>query len=284
MTAKPLVSILVPTFNEEKYIVPCLHSILSQDYDAIEVIVFDDCSTDSTVEKIRTFKDPRIRLIVNEVNEKHEVTWNRMLTLATGKYIKVLCSDDTLLPGCISKSVAVIENSPDSVMVFGSKKIIDADGRELFFPVADESRFSGKSAKEIMRQSLLAGTNAIGEPNNVLFRASVLEHGVRFRFRNYWMVDPDFYIQLARLGNFTYIPEPVACFRITLKSWSVIFSYRQAKLFRQYISQDWARDEFGMKGFDFLRSYLNALKLQLLRQAYYIFAISQSFLLRSIKR
>lgn len=276
----PLVSVLVPTFNEEKFILPCLHSILSQDYEAIELIVFDDCSTDKTVELVKSLKDPRIKLIENPVNEKHEVTWNRMLGMASGKYIKVLCSDDMLLPACISKSVEALEKNPESIMVFCSKKIIDADGRELYFPVAGEDRFRGLTPHQIMRKSLLSGTNTIGEPNNVTFRSSAVASGIRFRFGNYWMVDPDFYIQLSKLGNFTYIPEPLTCFRITLKSWSVIFSFRQAKLFRRYITQKWVREEFQFTVSDIVRSYLNALKLQLMRQAYYVFAISQSLLMR----
>jgi glycosyltransferase involved in cell wall biosynthesis len=273
----PLVSILVPTFNEEIYVRDCLCSILAQDYPNFEVIVFDDCSKDNTVKVIESFKDARLRLIKNPINEKHEKTWNQLLLLATGKYIKLVCSDDLLAPNCVSESVAALEQNPESIMVFCAKDIIDPQGANINTPLVKESFFKDESIN-IMRKSLIKGTNVIGEPNNVLFRSEAIEKGVRYRFKNYWMVDPDFYIQLAHYGKFTYIPKRLTSFRISLKSWSVMYSYRQAHMFFQYIRQDNIQSIFKFSKLELFIACMNAFKLQILRQGFYLYVLVRNLL------
>ncbi len=274
----PLVSILVPIFNEEIYIRACLESVLAQDYANIEVICFDDCSTDSTVKIVESIRDPRLVLIKNPVNEKHEKTWNHLLTLAKGKYLKTICSDDLLAPSCVSESVRALEENPDCVMAFCGKTVIDPAGREFYAPLIPATTLVGMSSMEIMRTGLLRGTNLVGEPNNVLFRADLVKSGVRYRFGNYWMVDPDFYIQLARLGAFVYVPKKLTSFRISPKSWSVIHSYKQASSFLRYVKQDEIRKTFNFTDAEIAVCFLNALKLQFLRQAYYVAILLRAFL------
>jgi glycosyltransferase involved in cell wall biosynthesis len=273
----PLVSVLVPIFNEERYIRDCILSVLNQDYPNLEVICFDDCSTDRTVAIVEGISDPRLTLIKNPVNEKHEKTWNHLLTLAKGEYIKTICSDDLLEPTCVSDSVRALEEHPECIMAFCGKKIIDPEGREFFAPLVSADYFSGMSSLEIMRRGLLRGTNLVGEPNNVLFRARLLDYGIRYRFENYWMVDPDFYIQLAQLGPFAYVPKRLTAFRISPKSWSVIYSYKQASSFLRYVKRDDIRSLFGFSSSELAVCTLNAFKLQLLRQAYYVIVLVRAF-------
>lgn len=275
----PLVSVLVPTFNEEIYVEECIRSILAQDYPNFEIIVFDDCSTDRTVEILETIKDPKLTVIKNPKNEKHDKTWNQLLHMAKGEFIKVICSDDILIQGCLKDSVDALMANPSSIMSFCGKHIIGPDSKVFYSPLASESTFKGKTSYQIMRDGLLAGTNLIGEPNNVLFRATALKHGIQFRFKNYWMVDPDFYIQLAPLGDFTYVPKRLTGFRISLKSWSVLFSYRQARMFKAYVHSDEIMKIFKFSKWELFKANLNALKLQLMRQIYYVVIILKSKLL-----
>ncbi len=65
---EPLVTVFIPEYNCEDYINECLDSILNQTYRNIEVLLVDDDSTDRSVEKIKAYSDPRIRLIRNERN------------------------------------------------------------------------------------------------------------------------------------------------------------------------------------------------------------------------
>jgi len=68
MIEKPLVSIIIPTYNRAKYIKKAIHSCLNQSYKNIEVLVIDDCSPDNTKEVIESIKDDRIKYFKNEKN------------------------------------------------------------------------------------------------------------------------------------------------------------------------------------------------------------------------
>ena len=67
---EPLVSVVISTYNEEKYILDSINSILHQTYENIEIIIVDDASTDNTVRLIQGIKNNKIRLYVNDTNRK----------------------------------------------------------------------------------------------------------------------------------------------------------------------------------------------------------------------
>src|ERR1700676_1516199 len=103
-THSPLVSIIRPTFNHEKYIGPCIESLLKQSYQNWELIAIDDGSTDRTAEIIRGFVDPRIRYVHQE-NKGVEAlahTYNHALTICNGELIAILEGDDLWPPGKLS--------------------------------------------------------------------------------------------------------------------------------------------------------------------------------------
>lgn len=89
-----LVSVIMPSYNSEKYIYNSIKSVLGQTYKNLELIIVDDCSKDKTVDIIKSFGDERIRLFINEVNQGAALTRNKALREAKGKYIAFLDSDD----------------------------------------------------------------------------------------------------------------------------------------------------------------------------------------------
>ena len=98
MENKGLVSIVMPSYNSDKYIKDSIESVLNQTYPFWELLIVDDCSTDKTVEVIKSFKDKRIRLLQNEVNSGAALSRNWALREAKGKWIAFLDSDDLWLP------------------------------------------------------------------------------------------------------------------------------------------------------------------------------------------
>ncbi|WP_414584584.1 glycosyltransferase family 2 protein [Scytonema sp. PCC 10023] len=109
----PKVSIIIPTYNTEKYIAQAITSALEQTERNIEVIVVDDASTDSTVEVVRGFTDERLKLFVNERNGGPSYTRNRALKEARGEWIALLDSDDWFAPERIERllHIAYEENA-----------------------------------------------------------------------------------------------------------------------------------------------------------------------------
>ena len=94
MNKSPLISVLIPVFNCEKYVEQCLTSILNQTYSNLEVLICDDGSNDSTVEIIRKKSDERIRLLINDTNQGNIKTINRLMGEATGEFIALQDADD----------------------------------------------------------------------------------------------------------------------------------------------------------------------------------------------
>ncbi|MBB6610333.1 glycosyltransferase family 2 protein [Pontibacter sp. Tf4] len=110
----PLVSVLVTSFNREKFISACIESILNSAFQDYEVLVVDDCSTDNTVQIVKDYvlKDTRIKLFINDKNVGQFANRNKAASLASGKYLKYLDSDDLIYPNSLSIMVQALERFP----------------------------------------------------------------------------------------------------------------------------------------------------------------------------
>jgi glycosyltransferase involved in cell wall biosynthesis len=116
----PVVSIIVPSFNKEKYISETIDSVISQTYFSWEMLIIDDVSTDKTIEIISSYSlnDKRIHLHVNPENKGANYSRNFGLKQALGKYIIFLDADDLLSVNCIENRIKHIQNSSFDFCVF----------------------------------------------------------------------------------------------------------------------------------------------------------------------
>ncbi len=104
-----LISIIMPAYNVQDYIGDSIRSVLAQTCSDWELIIVDDCSTDSTVGVIYSFDDPRIRLLVNDQNSGAAVSRNRALREAKGRWIAFLDADDIWVPQKLEKQLAFMK-------------------------------------------------------------------------------------------------------------------------------------------------------------------------------
>ena len=116
---KPLISVIMPAFNAELYVEEAVRSILDQTFRDFEFIIVDDGSTDRTPEILRTFTDPRIRLLFNERNEGNYPARNRGGRLAQGKYIAVMDADDVAYPNRLQTQYEYMETHSE-VLALGA--------------------------------------------------------------------------------------------------------------------------------------------------------------------
>ena len=121
------ISIIVPVYNAEKFIKETIDSVLSQDLDNWELLLVDDCSTDTSREIIKQFDDDRIRLILQEENKCAYAARNRGLSEADGRYIAFLDADDLWSPDKLSKELAFLKEN-NAGFVFTSYEFADAAG------------------------------------------------------------------------------------------------------------------------------------------------------------
>lgn len=127
----PLVSIITPCFNSERFIAATIESVQAQTFVDWELIVSDDGSHDATIEIVNQFakNDRRIRLITVSKNSGPGPTRNRALASSTGQYIAFLDSDDLWKRNKLEKQLKFME-SVDAAFTFTSYEIIDEFGKE----------------------------------------------------------------------------------------------------------------------------------------------------------
>lgn len=115
---KSLVSIGMPVYNGERYIVEALDSLLAQDYENFELIISDNASTDRTqgICLEYTSRDKRIRYYRNETNMGALWNFNRVFELSSGEYFMWASHDDLWRPHFISELVGLLEATPSAVL------------------------------------------------------------------------------------------------------------------------------------------------------------------------
>lgn len=109
----PKVTVLMPVYNGEAFLRPTMESIFAQTFTDFEFLVIDDGSTDDTVAIVRSFDDPRIRLLHNPKRLKLSGALNRGLDEAQGRYIARMDADDIALPQRLAKQVLLLDSSPE---------------------------------------------------------------------------------------------------------------------------------------------------------------------------
>ena len=109
----PLVSVIMPVYNGEKYVEQSIRSILGQTYSNFELIVIDDASTDETSGKLNTLNDCRIQIITNKINLGNYPSRNIGLKIAKGDFIFVMDADDLALPYRIERQLIFMFSNPE---------------------------------------------------------------------------------------------------------------------------------------------------------------------------
>ena len=127
----PLVTVLMPVFNAEKYLGSAMESILSQTYTHFEFLIINDGSTDKTAQIIESYSDKRIRLIQNPRNLGLVKTLNIGIDLAKGKYIARMDADDICHAERLERQVEFLETHPKVVLIGSGYVMIDEFGNPV---------------------------------------------------------------------------------------------------------------------------------------------------------
>jgi glycosyltransferase involved in cell wall biosynthesis len=129
MVEQPLVSVLMTAFNREKYIAEAIESVLASAYTNFELIIVDDCSNDNSFRIAKEYekKDERIKVYANDRNLGQFYNRNKAASLASGKYLKYVDSDDLIMPDTLSVMVGGMEQFKEAAIgvVYGNKEKID---------------------------------------------------------------------------------------------------------------------------------------------------------------
>ena len=216
MKDSPVVSIIIPVYNVEKYLARCLDSVLGQSFRDIEVICVNDGSTDSSPEILRRYADLDERiLVITQENRGIAAARNAGLDAASGKYISFVDSDDEVVSDIYEKLFSSNQEDFDAIC-FSAQELLESDAEKKFFDSEYfEVKFSGKvilqdeslfklSATVWDKIFLRKNIESIGLrfPEGVLYEDNAFVWNYFIIFRNTYFEKQKLYSYYRRYGSF----------------------------------------------------------------------------------
>jgi glycosyltransferase involved in cell wall biosynthesis len=185
----PLISVLTPVYNGERYLAECIESVQAQIFTEWEFIIVDNCSDDSSADLAERYAatDERIRVVrcTEFVNVHRNFSRSARLTHPRSKYYKFLSADDWMYPECLARMVSVAERHP-TVGVVSSYRL---EGTALrhggFIPYSVEVL----PGIQVVRAALLDGRFVTGSPSQLLYRADLVRRTDPFFDQSIWHSD-----------------------------------------------------------------------------------------------
>jgi glycosyltransferase involved in cell wall biosynthesis len=206
LDAQPLVSVLTPVYNGDRYLAECIESVLAQTYENWEYCIVNNCSTDRTLEIAQKYasQDKRIRIHNNQTFVGCDANGNialRQMSLDS-KYCKVVHADDWLFPECIMKMVELAEANP-SVSIVGAYGLrndhVSWDGLPYTSTVI--------SGHDICRNTFLGGPYVFGSPTSLLIRSDEVRKRPAFYNEENRHCDIEVCFDLLKYRDFGFVHQ-----------------------------------------------------------------------------
>ena len=221
-TTSPLVSIVVPAYNAERFLPEALASICAQSYSAIEIIVCDDASTDSTPEVANGAGDERVRYLRNDRTLGGYGAMNRGVAESRGEYVAIYHADDVYSPDIVERELAFLREHPDAGAVFCLDRFIDERGREygrLELPPSLANVESFDTA--LLAESLLRYKNTFLRTPSVMVRRAAFDAVGGFDQERFGIAaDLDLWVRLSVDSRIGLVHEYLMGYRHYTAQWS----------------------------------------------------------------
>ena len=210
MSQQPLISVVIPVFNGERYLSSTLESVFSQTYRNLEIIAVDDGSTDRSLTILQDLGD-RI-VAVSQQNSGVGAARNRGMELAQGSYIAFLDQDDWWCPRKLELQAEVFWQSPGIVLVHTEVSYYDTDGERFVGPLNKKARrelIVGECRDKLLMENWICNSS-------VAVRKSALDSvgGCDDKIRGNTVQDYDLWIRLSEVGQFGFVPSKETVFRL----------------------------------------------------------------------
>jgi len=219
----PLVSILIPAYNQTKYLEQALISALNQSYRNTEIIICDDSTTGDVQKLVEQYilKNDKIKYFNNggPLGLKGQNNLRKCLAMASGKYISYLLHDDIYNSNRIDKMINYFLYDNTLSLITSYRKLINENGGYLNDTIITACQFPFDirlTGEEAGRKLFFSLFNYIGEFTTTIFRKSALSSDIinYDETKIYCLGDISLWLKLLRNGNMIYISEPLSRFRI----------------------------------------------------------------------
>ena len=197
MNQRPLVSVIIPTYNRESLLKDAILSVLMQTYQNLELIIIDDCSKDNTSGVVVKFNDVRVKYVKHDKNKGFSATRNTGIKNASGDCVLILDDDDLMAPYALEKLVKKMNQSTIENLgaVYGASWWVDDKKRTIKII---NSKENGNVFKEILKEQVFT---------NLLLKREVFEKVGLYDENLGGNGDFDFYLRLAKKYQFDFIGD-----------------------------------------------------------------------------
>lgn len=215
MSSVPLVSVLMPAYNHERYVRAAADSVLGQSHADLELVAVDDASSDGTWAALTAIDDRRLRAVRHDANRGAHATLNEALGLARGRYLAIINSDDLFDPHRLERLLAAVAAAGDGpAWAFSDVAFMDGDGQPAggHARAGDYARLRDRCAGLADGAWFLAGNPAIST-SNLFFSRSLLDRVGGFRPLRYTH-DWDWALRAARVAKPVWLRQQLLRYRV----------------------------------------------------------------------
>ncbi|MCK4918257.1 MAG: glycosyltransferase family 2 protein [Candidatus Pacebacteria bacterium] len=221
---KPVVTVLMPVYNGEKYLKEAINSILNQTFNDFEFLIINDGSTDKSEEIICSYKDLRIKLINNEVNLGIIKSLNKGIDLAKGKYIARMDADDISLPKRLEIQVKFMDKNPRIGIAGSWAKVLENGKTQKYAKIISDPE---KIKITLLFRCLLIHPS-------IIIRKNLLEkNNLRYNLNHEHAEDYGLWNNAVKCFPITNIKNALIQYRIHDSNTSKIQSIKQKKTITQ---------------------------------------------------
>lgn len=203
----PVVSVIIPMYNAEKFIKETIDSILNQSLSDLELIVVDNCSEDRSVEIVSRMKDTRIRLVVNPENVGAYNSLNIGIGMSRGEYIADNDADDISYPNRLETQVSYLQAHPETTYCLSASDVLQ-DG-----VIKTKTTYYAFSPEQLRFVLLFNGDSGIH--SSLMMRGEILrDNGIFYNSDYRYAGDAWMKMELLKYGEAGYLAEPLLAYRV----------------------------------------------------------------------
>ncbi len=245
MSVQPLVSVVIPSYNQASFLAENLASILTQSYRNLEVIFIDDGSTDNTKEIITKINDERLKYVY-QTNSERAVARSHGIKLATGKYVCLVDSDDIWYKNKVEQQVKVMENDPELVLCYASVDRIDEHSKKIKTAKRQQQGSSGYVYFDLLKRNFIPSVTP-------MIRKDILDEVGDQNTKFIPYEDWDFWLKIARLGKFKHLKKALGAYRLhSAQSVQNVKAYKIAEVTMAVLKENTRIDPFSLSNEHYL--------------------------------
>lgn len=230
---KDKVSIIIPLYNSEKYISDSLESLLNQTYSNIEILIFNDGSTDRSKEIVESYKDNRIKFINYKKNEGYLKRLNEGIDIADGEFIARMDSDDIAHAERIETQIKFFNSNPEYSFCCTNIEVFD---NNMNIQPSWMKPLNGK----YLKYSLLFSNN-ICHPSVMIRKSLFNKFDLKYNSKYYSAEDYELWTRIAKITNLGFIENKLLNYRVHENNISITKRDVQQKLVKKIVINELAK-------------------------------------------